>query len=289
MADNSINTSSELSSQLSLDDFEIGRILGRGRFGVVFRGRHIESRDLVAIKVIRNDQIDELDMYNQLEEEIVIQSNLKHENIVQLYAYFHDDSRHFLVMELADCGSLAELLRQSHRFDSARAAFYLRQVIDAVVYCHDQDVIHRGLKLENILLAERELIKVADFGWSVKRVPGIRRRTICGTIECLAPEMLNEEPYDFSIDVWAVGVLLYEFLVGYGPFAAELLSDTIDLIRNVQYDFPEGFPDGAKEIVSNLLVENPDNRVALSEVLTTNWMITESRAFEERLEPTDRS
>jgi aurora kinase len=149
--------------------------------------------------------------------EIEIQSNLAHPNILRMFGHFHDAKRIFLILEFAAGGELYKLLQKQQRFPEWRAAQYVAQMASALKYLHKKHIIHRDIKPENILVGIHGEIKISDFGWSV-HTPGNRRKTFCGTLDYLPPEMLKGGDYGEKVDLWSLGVLTYEFLVGEAPF-----------------------------------------------------------------------
>lgn len=132
-----------------------------------------------------------------------------------------------------------------------RAATYISQLADALKYCHTRKVIHRDIKPENLLLGVNGELKIADFGWSV-HAPSSRRETLCGTLDYLPPEMVNGQTYDHTVDLWAVGVLTYEFLVGQPPFLADTYHDSYRNIKKASYEFPSYLSSGAKDLISKV-------------------------------------
>ena len=135
-------------------------------------------------------------------------------------AYFYDATRVYLILEYAPKGELYKELTACTRFDEPRTATYIRQLAEALKYCHSKHVIHRDIKPENLLLGLKGNLKIADFGWSV-HAPSSRRTTLCGTLDYLPPEMIEGKEHDEMVDIWSLGVLCYEFLVGEPPFEAE--------------------------------------------------------------------
>ncbi|VDN56743.1 unnamed protein product [Dracunculus medinensis] len=208
----------------TLDDFDIGRPLGKGKFGSVYVARELKSGFIVAIKVMYKEQIEKYNVQRQLRREIEIQYHLRHQNILRLYGYFHDSSRVYLILEYASRGTLYALLQQVKKFDSNKSALYIYQLAKALAYCHEKNVMHRDVKPENILLNEEGFLKIADFGWSV-HAPSSRRSTFCGTLDYLPPEMVSERVHDASVDNWSLGIMLYEFLTGKPPFEAPVIVE----------------------------------------------------------------
>jgi aurora kinase len=201
--------------------FEIGRPLGKGKFGRVYLAKERSSGFVCALKVLHKNELQQGKVEKQLRREIEIQSNLRHPNILRLYGHFHDSKRVFLILEYAGKGELYKHLRRENRFAEWKAAQYIAQMAAALKYLHKKHVMHRDIKPENILVGIHGEIKISDFGWSV-HAPNNRRNTMCGTLDYLPPEMIKpgsqENFYSEKVDLWSLGVLTYEFLVGEAPF-----------------------------------------------------------------------
>ena len=201
--------------------FEIGRPLGKGKFGRVYLARHRESKYICALKVLNKDEITTEGAERSILREIEIHSNLRHPGILQFYNYFYDSKRIFLILEYAAQGELYGHLRRKHRFDDRQAASYIAQIAQALKYLHSKNVMHRDIKPENILVGLHGELKLADFGHSV-HAPSDKRTSICGTLDYLPPEMLkpgrNQNTYSRHVDLWSLGVLTYELLIGEAPF-----------------------------------------------------------------------
>lgn len=155
--------------QWTLNDFEIGCPLGRGKFGRVYLAREKTTKYMVALKTLYKVELVRGRVEKQVMREIEIQTHLKHPHVLHMLTYFHDHKRIFLVLEFAAKGELyKELKRQPYgRFNEHLSAKYTYQVADALEYCHRNNVIHRDIKPENLLLTDSGDIKLADFGWSV--------------------------------------------------------------------------------------------------------------------------
>ncbi|OBT89786.1 hypothetical protein VE02_00877 [Pseudogymnoascus sp. 03VT05] len=203
--------------QFHLGMFEIGRPLGKGKFGRVYLVRERSSGFICALKVMHKDEIKSNGVEKQVQREVEIQCNLRHPNILQLYSHFHDSKRIFLILEFAKRGELYKHLRREGRFPEWKAATYIAQMASALKFLHRKHVIHRDIKPENILVGIHGKLKIADFGWSV-HAPSNRRTTMCGTMDYLAPEIVNHYTYNTAVDLWSLGVLMYELLVGEAPF-----------------------------------------------------------------------
>ncbi|KAJ1919466.1 spindle assembly checkpoint kinase [Mycoemilia scoparia] len=198
-------------------DFDIGKALGKGKFGHVYLARERQSGFICGLKVMFKDELKENKVERQLRREVEIQTHLRHPNILRLYGYFHDEKRIYLILEYAAQGEMYKLLQKKGYFTEPEAANYIAQMAHALKYLHSKHVIHRDIKPENLLLDAEGRLKIADFGWSVHS-PNNRRVTQCGTLDYLPPEMVESRDHNETVDLWSLGVLTYEFLVGTPPF-----------------------------------------------------------------------
>lgn len=255
----------------ALTDFDLGRPLGKGKFGNVYLAREKESHYVVALKVLFKSQILDSEIEHQVRREVEIQCRLRHPNILRMYGYFHDEKRIYLILEYAKNGALYKALKESGRFSEKVAATYIRDLTKALIYCHSKKVIHRDIKPENLLIGHNGELKIADFGWSVHS-PSSRRMTLCGTLDYLSPEMIEGKPHSYAVDIWSLGVLCYELLVGLPPFDAKDSHQTYKKIRYVILNYPEFISERAKDLIGKLLVVLPENRLPLAKVLQHPWI-----------------
>ncbi|CAL5355479.1 unnamed protein product [Camellia sinensis] len=277
----------------TLNDFDIGKPLGRGKFGHVYLAR--EKRNLflslltkqketnencgfycnhiVALKVLFKSQLKQSQVEHQLRREVEIQSHLRHPNILRLYGYFYDQKRVYLILEYAAKGELYKELQKCKYFSERRSATYVASLARALIYCHGKHVIHRDIKPENLLVGAQGELKIADFGWSVHTFN--RRRTMCGTLDYLPPEMVESVEHDASVDIWSLGVLCYEFLYGVPPFEAKEHSDTYRRIVQVDLKFPPKpiISSSAKDLISQMLVKDSSQRMPLHKLLEHPWIV----------------
>jgi len=259
----------------TIGDFEIGAPMGRGKFGRVYLAREKTSHAVVALKMLFKSELIKGGMQHQVLREIEIQSHLKHPNVLQMLTYFYNSKHIFLVLEFAAGGELyRHLQKQPHkRFNEKTTARYTFQVADALHYCHLNKVIHRDIKPENLLLTAEGNIKLADFGWSV-HAPSSRRKTMCGTLDYLPPEMVKSKEYNDMVDNWCLGVLCYEFLVGKPPFESADSKETFRKITEVAVHYPSVITPGPKDLISKLLRYNPEERLPLTEVMKHFWILS---------------
>ncbi|KAG8415610.1 spindle assembly checkpoint kinase [Metarhizium acridum] len=262
--------------------FEIGKPLGKGKFGRVYLARERDHGFICALKVLHKSELQEGRVERQVRREIEIQSNLRHPNILKLYSHFHDSKRVFLVLEFAGRGELYKHLRKADRFPEPKAARYIAQMASALRYLHRKHIIHRDIKPENILVGIYGEVKISDFGWSVHS-PRSRRKTYCGTLDYLPPEMVipnsPENSYDEKVDLWALGVLAYEFLVGEAPFE-DTPAMTCRRIARAEMKVPSFVSAEATSLIKGLLVVDPDKRLTLEQVQQHPWIVNNCRRDE---------
>jgi len=256
----------------SLRDFDIGKPLGRGKFGDVYLAREKKSKFIVAIKAIQKKQLLKAGVEHQLRREIEIQTHLRHRNVLRMFGYFFDEKRIYIILEFAPGGEVYKILTARKRFSEVQTAKYIHDLSIALGYCHSKHVIHRDIKPENLLIGQKGDIKIADFGWSV-HAPSTRRETLCGTLDYLPPEMVEGRPHDSTADVWGLGVLAYEFLVGSPPFEAEGHRATYRRIAAVDLRFPVFVSERAQDLIRKLLVKEQAKRMKLADVPKHDWII----------------
>jgi len=260
------------------EDFEAltNATIGTGGFGKVYKVRHKVSRNVYAIKVINKEKIIQSKLCDQMRLEIRIMYALNHEHIIKLFNHYEDDEHFYLVLEYAPKGHLYEKLKMMGRLTEKLAAQYMREVFSAVEYLHscNPPIIHRDIKPENILLDAKECAKLCDFGWSNFFNPDSKRMTYCGTPDYLSPEMIKKEGHDQHVDLWNLGVLLFELLTGRPPFQGNDQKELFSNILKLKISFPKDFPKLAKDLVGKLLKVVPKERIGIKAALEHPWFKT---------------
>lgn len=272
-----VNTTPPLNWKLS--DFDVGNKLGSGKFGRVYLARLKMADDkgrktILAIKSILKEDIKRERLKYQLIREIEIQRKLNNFNILKMFGYFYDEKRVYILLEYAPEGMLYRVLKVAGRLTNILVATYAYQVVQALKYLHSLDIIHRDIKPENCLLGMMGELKLCDFGWAVY-APSSRRTTMCGTLDYLPPEMLAEEPkHDHAVDLWALGVLTYELLVGGPPFEHEDGRKTQRKIRYLDYTFPAALKlhYASKDFIDGLLKLDPSKRLLLTDLENHHYL-----------------
>ena len=266
-----VNAGLEPESKIS--DFEKEKEIGKGGFGLVWKVIHRKTQKVYCIKVIKKDGIVQQKLVDQMNREIEIMYILNNPHCLRLKNHFEDDNNFYLVMPLASKGQLYRVLKKFRKFDERTAAQILRETISALQYLHSfkPPIIHRDIKPENLLLNEGGRILLADYGWSNFNMEGDVRKTFCGTPEYIAPEMLLKKGHDTRVDIWSIGILMFELLSGYSPFVAKSNQELYQNIRRLKIQWPKDMPPLAKNLISKILKLNPVDRPTFDEILNHQW------------------
>nr|CDS30157.1 protein kinase c epsilon type [Hymenolepis microstoma] len=246
-----------------LADFNLLKVLGKGSFGKVMLAEHRATDEVFAVKILKKDVIiQEEDVECTMAERRILVLAAQHPFLTALYCSFQTEDRLFFVMEYVNGGDLMFQIQRARRFDEARARFYAAEVILALMFLHRHYIVYRDLKLDNILLDAEGHCKLADFGMCKEgMLPGVTTSTFCGTPDYIAPEILAEQDYGFSVDWWALGVLMYEMLAGAPPFEGETEQDLFNAISYGDVKYPSSLQDDAVDILSKFLLKSPSRRL----------------------------
>ena len=252
----------------TLDFYKIGKPLGKGSFGKVYLGIHKLTGLKVAIKMIEKSYMQNEHSRKKVFQEVYIMNKIHDKNVIRLLELFESPRHLNIVLEYAGGGDLLQLLRARGKLSEQDARPIFKQIIDAVIACHKEDVIHRDIKLDNILLNEdMTLIKLCDFGVSRVAKFGTKINEQCGTPAYLAPEIIVNEGYEpFFVDVWSMGILLYALVSATVPFRAKTVPELHKIILRGKYDFPQHFSEELKDLVKNMLNPIPHLRIKLNDL-----------------------
>ncbi|XP_004539309.1 serine/threonine-protein kinase N1 isoform X3 [Maylandia zebra] len=263
-----LNSGKQKKGPLSLQDFRLIAVLGRGHFGKVLLSEYKKTGTMYAIKalkkgdIVARDEVDSL-MCEKRIFEIVNMSH--HPFLINLFACFQTPEHVCFVMEYTAGG---DLMMHIHTdvFTEPRAVFYAACVVLGLQFLHDHKIVYRDLKLDNLLLDTDGYVKIADFGLCKEGMGfGDRTSTFCGTPEFLAPEVLTDTSYTRAVDWWGLGVLIYEMLVGESPFPGDDEEEVFDSIVNDEVRYPRFLSTEAIGIMRRLLRRNPERRLGSGE------------------------
>ena len=248
--------------ELKRFDFDFERKLGDGAFGQVWRVRHKKTSQMYALKQVPKEKVSK--MLPQFRREVYIMYEINHPHIIKLYNHFEDDKFFYLIMELAEGNLFHKLYREKHFLERVAA--------------HIPAIIHRDIKPENILLDREGRIKLTDFGWSNYYSADVptQRFTTCGTLEYIPPEMVEEKGHNTSADIWCLGILLYEMLIGSTPFKSTIRDQMLTNIRSTKPKFPLTLPSLAKDLILKMLEKDPSKRPMAEKIKEHQWMIDHS-------------
>ena len=253
------------------------KLLGYGSFGNVYLEINKINKKFYAIKHIEKKRI--LKALNTLEpiyNEIKIQSKICHPNIVKIL-YANESEKYFdIVLEYANKGNLFYYIKDNEYLSESQSFKIFIQIVNAIYFLHKNNFIHRDIKPENILLFDKNIAKLCDFGWCVefKDEP---RNTFCGTTEYMAPEMLNEKNYGKEIDIWSLGILLYEMLHGHSPFKPDKANfNDKDVIKNIIYQknikYKSSLSKECIELMTHLIDKNIKRRYSLEDIINSKFV-----------------
>ena len=249
-------------------------ILGEGSFSVVQLYEDKKTKIKYAVKKMNIENIEKITKNkNLINTEVNIHGRINHPNIIKLHNYFRIKNNSYLILEYSPNGTLFDIIRSSHGLSEIYSFYYFLQTLNAIYFLHLHSIIHRDLKPENLLINEKNIIKLCDFGWSVK-LKDNKRTTFCGTVEYMAPEIIKKQEYDETIDIWSLGVLLYELVHSYSPFFSEDLDvkKIGNNITNNNLKFKDGLSEDYKNLVASLLIKDSTKRIKIEDIFQHPFM-----------------
>uniref|UniRef100_A0AAY4DAZ0 Protein kinase C n=1 Tax=Denticeps clupeoides TaxID=299321 RepID=A0AAY4DAZ0_9TELE len=288
------------SKRMNLEHFIFIKVLGKGSFGKVMLAELRGTDEVYAVKVLKKDVIlqdDDVDC--TLTEKRILALARRHPYLTQLFCCFQTKDRLFFVMEYVNGGDLMFQIQRSRKFDEARSRFYAAEVTSALMFLHQNGVIYRDLKLDNILLDAEGHCKLADFGMCKEGIlNGVTTTTFCGTPDYIAPEILQELEYGPSVDWWALGVLMYEMMAGQPPFEADNEDDLFESILHDDVLYPVWLSKEAVSILKAFMTKSPSKRLGcvmsqgLEEAIKVHpffkeidWVLLEQRKIKPPFKP----
>ena len=265
--------------------------LGKGAFGEVWKVTHENSKKVYCIKMMTKRDIFEQKLINQINKEIGIMYNINHPYSVKLYNHFEDNEKLYLIMELASNGNLYNFI-QNNKNQKIKTKEMLKkiiiQVIEIIKYLHSLDIIYRDIKPENILLDKDYNVKLCDYGWASYLSKGQFCSAYCGTPEYVSPEVIKKYPYNEKVDIWGIGVLIFELVFGYPPFTSNFNEDRFNNIKEGKINWPKDLNDmELKDLIEKILKVNPKDRISLDEIEKHQWLIDTYKKMKEEKKTND--
>ncbi|XP_070496341.1 cAMP-dependent protein kinase catalytic subunit 3-like [Chironomus tepperi] len=240
-------------------NFNVLKTLGTGTFGRVVLCLERNEKTYYAVKILPINDVINKKQIEHVKNEKNILLEISHPFIVNMKSFSRDQRNLYMIFEFVAGGELFSYLRKMKCFSTSTANFYAREIILPIEYLHSLNIIYRDLKPENLLLDSEGHMKITDFGFCKKLKE--RTWTICGTSEYLAPEIIQNRGHNKGVDFWALGILLYEMLVGRPPYRAEDPYAVYDLIINGKIEWPKNIDLVAKDLIKKLLTVDRTKRL----------------------------
>ena len=258
----------------NLHFYKFGRIIGKGAFGKVNIGLHILTGRIVAIKSFNKTTFKDEKYRTKIMNEIELMKNLKHFSVVRILDVFETEKYILLVMENVLGGDLLTFIKKRTKLPEKTARFIFKQLLQSLKYIHSKNIVHRDIKLDNILIDLNNNIKLCDFG--VGKYLANNNEILfdqCGTPAYIAPEVMSGEGYvGFPVDIWSSGVVLYSLLMGNIPFKAQNLNELQGLIMSGNFKQVNGISKEANDLLNKLLDINPKTRITIDDALNHPWI-----------------
>ena len=266
-----------LEQEAKITDFEQIANLGTGGYGKVNLYRHKITGAEYAIKLIDKTKFENKLQKELFAREVDMMYKIRHPNIVRLYTHFEDESNCYIALEYIKKGNLYSYTQSMPNkvLDAATTAHFVVDLISSLYYLHNMNppIIHRDIKPENLLVGNNGQLKLTDFGGSNYLESGNVRYTTCGTQIYHSPEMLLKKGYDTRVDIWAIGILIFELMVGRPPFKSDAQHSMEDNIVHLRINWPNTMNLLAKNLISKLLKLEPDQRLTLKEILEHQFIL----------------
>ncbi|CAD8045015.1 unnamed protein product [Paramecium primaurelia] len=253
----------------SLANYQIKNPIGRGAGSFVCKIVNRLNKVEMAAKIIQKTSSNA----QKIQNEVDIHLELHHKNVVHLTDIFEDDDNSYLIMELCD-SDIYQLIKKE-QFSEQQIRYYGKQLAEGLQYLHSHNIIHRDIKLGNLLI-QNDILKIADFGLAVKlNNDEEERSTLCGTPNYISPEILNQQPYGKKVDLWSMGCCLYAMATGHGPFEEKNtpLGEVLRRVKVGDFDLPNNFSEVFKDLIINLLNLDADQRYSIEKIIKHPFFI----------------
>ncbi|WAR23042.1 PLK1-like protein, partial [Mya arenaria] len=239
-----------------------------GGFARCYEMLDLNSNKIYAGKIIHKHRISKPHQRQKIMREVELQRYLSHKNVVAFHSFFEDDENVYIVLENCNRKSLVYMLKHRKTLTEPEVRYFMGQLVEGTQYIHNHNIIHRDLKLGNMLLNDDMNVKVADFGLATRvEFEGEKKMTVCGTPNYIAPEVLQKRGHSYEADIWALGCVMYALLVGHPPFETATLKETYIRITENRFSIPDWVSPTARNLITKCLTHEPELRPSLETIL----------------------
>ena len=271
-----------------IGNYQFIKTIGKGTFGKVKLSIHLPTMEYVAIKILEKSRIQEKEELERIEKEIKYLKIFNHPNIIQIYEVISTKKNFYIVMEYVSGGELFNYIVDHEKLNEKEASFFFAQLMYGLKELDSKKICHRDIKPENLLLTEKKIIKIIDFGLSNEYKDYLS--TQCGSPCYAAPEMIKGLKYSgLMIDLWACGIILFAMLCGYLPFDDKDNNILFRKILQCKLEFPDEkethLSEQAKDLITKILNPNPLNRISLEETLSHPFLISGINEYKKEMKP----
>ena len=272
----------------TIGNYQFIKTIGEGTFGKVKLSVHLPTNEYVAIKILEKSKIHDKEELERVEKEIKYLKVFNHIHIIQIYEVIETDKNFYIVMEYVSGGELFNYIVDHEKLSEKEASFFLVQIIYGIREIHNKNICHRDIKPENLLLTEKKIIKIIDFGLSNEYVDYLS--TQCGSPCYASPEMIRGMKYSgLMVDIWACGIILYAMLCGYLPFDDKDNNILFRKILQCKLEVPEEneviLSNEAKDLIKRILVKNPLKRITIDEILCHPFLESGLKEYQNIINP----
>lgn len=243
-------------------------LLGKGGFAICYAYKCTNTKQNVAVKVLSKAMLAKSSQKEKIRSEILIHQSLNHPYVVKFFSHFDDADNIYMVIEICNRRSMMELIKRRKSILEPELRYYLHQLLQGCNYLHSNNIIHRDLKLGNLFIDSQINVKIGDFGLATKvAYEGERKKTLCGTPNYIAPEILLKKGHSFEVDIWSLGCIIFTLLVGQAPFETKTLKETYRKIQNVDFELPNMLSSASKELINCIFQYTPTKRPSSLDLL----------------------
>jgi serum/glucocorticoid-regulated kinase 2 len=253
---------SKMDKSITLEDFYMLCVIGKGSYAKVVLVKKKDTGEIMALKILKKEMVERRKQEEHVKTEREVLAHVVHPFIAKLHYAFQNEKKLYFALEYCPGGELFNLLQKRKYFTEDQARFYVAQMVLAIEFLHAKDFIYRDLKPENVLLDRQGYIRITDFGLSKGNIKsGKDARSVCGTPEYLAPEVILRQGHGKAVDWWTVGCIIYELLTGLPPYYTSDREELFDRIKLSSVKYPSNFSTSVKDLLTGLFQKDPEKRL----------------------------